>query len=369
MRTNLVLQANFVTNRFTAAAGSYNGLFAATGGVDRASAGFFSLRTTSGQAFTGKVMVDGGSYGLKGLFDINGHARAVVPRKGKEALTLALQLNLDPGADQITGTVGGGAWNADLLGDKLVFNGADNAATNLSGRYTLLLPCATNSPASPAGHGFGLVSIAPSGKVVLKGALGDGAAIQQAAFISKNGNWPLYAAAYPGSFRYPVPFGWATNREHKGFVIGWAGFTNAPRRTLAGSLVCIKSGWTNGFYDAGFTNEIALIGSAYNAPASGQRGLFITNGIATLQGGNLPASMTNTVFISDLNKVGLATTNGAMTLTFLPATGALQGSFRHPQNPALAPTLIHGAYLQEQNIGGGFFNGTNQSGSLLLQAD
>ena len=42
MSSNLILQANFVTNPFTAVAGVYNGLFSPTNGVSEESSGFFT---------------------------------------------------------------------------------------------------------------------------------------------------------------------------------------------------------------------------------------------------------------------------------------------------------------------------------------
>ena len=47
MYTNMILQANFVTNPFLAAMGVYNGLFYPAGGVTEASSGFISAAVTS----------------------------------------------------------------------------------------------------------------------------------------------------------------------------------------------------------------------------------------------------------------------------------------------------------------------------------
>ena len=78
-------QANFVTNFFLPAAGTYNGLFSSSNGVAPQSAGMISgLILQSNGAFRGKLVLAGTNYPLAGRFDITGQA-AVTVRPGQRA--------------------------------------------------------------------------------------------------------------------------------------------------------------------------------------------------------------------------------------------------------------------------------------------
>ena len=69
-------QANFVTNFFLPAAGTYNGLFSFSNGVAPQSAGMISgLILQSNGAFRGKLVLAGTNYPLAGRFDITGQGR------------------------------------------------------------------------------------------------------------------------------------------------------------------------------------------------------------------------------------------------------------------------------------------------------
>ena len=84
MYTNMVLQANFVTNPFLAAAGVYNGLFYPAGGVTEASSGFISVAissmSNSAATFSAKLLLDGGSNYFSGAFDLTGTAQTNLTR-------------------------------------------------------------------------------------------------------------------------------------------------------------------------------------------------------------------------------------------------------------------------------------------------
>ena len=63
MSSNLILQATFVTNPFTAVAGTYNGLFAPVDGATEESSGFLTatLSPAGHGAYSAKLLLDGGS--------------------------------------------------------------------------------------------------------------------------------------------------------------------------------------------------------------------------------------------------------------------------------------------------------------------
>jgi hypothetical protein len=203
----------------------------------------------------------------------------------------------------------------------------------------------------------------------LIGALGDGTALGQSITVSKDGRWPLYVPLYRAPFGYTNwSFLVVTNKQYYGSLFGWVSFTNAP--VLEGSLSWIKlplAGQT--FYPNGFTNQMPLLGSAYTEPSAGQRALDITNGTVLLQDGNLAAPVTYGVSLSTNNTFVVAEPNlQSFTLRLSSRTGILKGSFLNPGNSNKL-TVIPGVILQNQNLGGGFFLGVNQSGSMILEGD
>jgi len=98
-----------------------------------------------------------------------------------------------------------------------------------------------------------------------------------------------------------------------------------------------------------------------------------SNGVVILEQGNLSAVLTNRVWLSVLNAFKTSVTNTAsvtnsLTLTITPASGLLSGAFLST-NTVNTNAQIKGVVLQNQNIGRGYFLGTNQRGSLLLQGN
>jgi len=158
-----------------------------------------------------------------------------------------------------------------------------------------------------------------------------------------------------------------TNKsDYRGSLLGWVNFTN---QTLEGRVSWIKTAETatNYFYPNGFTSTVELIGSAYHAPSNGVRILNMTSGTLVFSGGNLSGSIAWGLNWASNNTINLAGTSKP-TVTLTPATGLIKGTFYHPQLGNLK-TNFSGTVLQNQNYAAGYFLGTNQSGSILLQGD
>ncbi len=370
MRTNLSLTATFETNKFVGAAGVYNGLFSETNAARHESAGFLTLKLTSRQTFSGKIMVGGGTYGLSGMMNYwSTRAHVVVPRKGKSALTVDLQLHFD-GSDQISGSISNADWSANLLCDLATFNAVTNPAEDFLGRYTMLLPGSTNAAVAPPGSGYGLISVASNGVVTFVGATGDGAPLKQSVAISKNGYWPLYVPLYTGPFVYTNGILVVATKQHYGSLIGWGLIGNDGDRALSGGLIHNKTPLSSqAFYPNGFATEMELLGSSYTAPARGCRAFDLTTGSLVLQSGNLSGPLNANLTLSTNNVFMFTTPNPQLLkLTLSTGTGLLKGSFANPANSNKFTTLS-GTILQDRDIGGGFFLGTNQSGSLDLWSE
>jgi Matrixin/Divergent InlB B-repeat domain len=347
MQSNLVLQANFVTNPFMPVAGTFTGLFRETTTARQESSGSFTLKLTGSGTYSGKLLVAGVSHSFSGRFDLDGRATNHMTRGTNSALGLDLTLDLGTnGLERITGTVSDGFWSADLLANRSVFNAATKPAP-WAGLYTLIIP-GTNDPAvGTGGDSYGTVRIDANGNVKLSGKLSDNTTLTQKAPLSKRGEWPVYVPLY----------------SKKGSLFSWVQFdTNFPAAGLKGVLDWFKPTVTKGLYAVGFTNQSSLIGSSYLPPAAKtNRVVTLADGTIIMSGGN--SSSTNFVTLTQDNKV--TTTNAGLSLTFTLSSGLFKGSFIHPTTAK--KTSFTGALLQTNNSGSGFFLESNDSGQVSLR--
>jgi hypothetical protein len=355
--TNNLVTINFATNRFGPVAGNYSGLFLGTP-VAQKSAGFIKITTTAKLAFTGSLFVDGDAIkGLKGALNLDGTGTITVLRTnvGKPALTVTVQLGFD---NTLSGSVSNATdgWTSAIDADRAAFSAAV-PTTTLNGKYTVLLPGFTNATDGPIGDGYAALTVAGSGAVTALGFTADNQAFKpQLAPVSGTGRWPVYAPLY-------VTTGGAFN----GSVIGWVYLTNnAPTSTFTGDLAWIKTGWTNGYYNGGFTNlTVAAEGSVFtplpNLAAAG----FLKGATATYASGEF-ANLTDHL---DIVGAALKATNSVpvgkvLTLTLGTGVFSETKSTNYVGN-VLNP--IKGALLQNQQRIGGYFLGTSQAGQLLIQ--
>jgi len=348
MSSNLTVVANFVPNPFPGLKGTYNGLFhPATSDPPHEQSGYFTLAVTDKGTYSGKLLLNGGAFSFSGTLGLDLSAHKTVLRKGTNEINVSLQLT--SGLDQVAGYVSNALWVSDLFGYRAGFN-ATNPATNQLGKYTMLLSGSDDPTTSPMGLGCAAIAVASSGAVTLKGTLADGTASAQKGTLAANGQLPVYVNLYRG----------------KGSVFGWLTFTNTATNDIPGLLLWTKKNSVLGnSHPGGFTNELLALSSRYAAPAKGSSVLGFSNSVAILEGGNLAGTTTNDVFLSMLNKITITSTNAnKVALSITTSSGLLSGSFINPQT--LKKTTIKGAVLQKQDLGGGFFLGTNQSGRVFL---
>jgi hypothetical protein len=90
-----------------------------------------------------------------------------------------------------------------------------------------------------------------------------------------------------------------------------------------------------------------------------------SNGQILFSEGNQAVAFTNLVSFSANNRVTNLSSNG-LTLAFDRSTGRWRGFVIEPATGRRL--FVTGTVLQNQDIGVGFFLGTNLSGSVLLQA-
>jgi hypothetical protein len=344
MQTNMVLQANFVTNPFTPVKGNYAGLFFDTNMVTITNAGFFSAALATAGTFSSKWQFANVSYSKSGAFSLLGTYSNAIPRTGKSPLLVQLQLDL-AGGETITGTISDGVWTAQVAANRAHFSTTNPAPQK--GSYTFVIPGSDDPSTRPGGNGVGTVKVSTTGGIAFAGALGDGTAVSRSAYISKDGAWPLFAPLYSG----------------KGLLIGWINFdTNQPATDLGGIVNWIKLPQAVKYYPAGFDfpEGLEAVGSLYKL-TNGVPLVNWTDGQIILEGGNLADSITNAVTISADNKI---TGTNKLSLTFTLTTGLFQGNV---VNPTTGKSIaIKGALLQKQSLGYGYFLGTNQTGSVFL---
>jgi uncharacterized repeat protein (TIGR03803 family) len=368
MSTNLILQANFVTNPFPAVAGTYTGLFAPVGGVTQASSGFLraTLQNNGAGAYSAVLLLDGQSNSFNGTFDLAGSTATNLTLAGKKLVTVHLQVQLHPPDDQMTGTVSSAAagWNSVLQAYRAVFNATTRQATNYAGQFTMFLPPASNAPLeSPDGYSYAVISNSLGGVAKVAGILADGTPISQSVGLGPDGNLPLYQSLYKGN----------------GSLQGWITFTNQPPQILFGQLDWIKQAVPRTLYPQGFTNIVTnILASFYtNAALEGGLALDLTNGTLILTNGNLTGGSLiytniganrshNALTNLDAGNTNLSPPNH-LAIKINPANGQLTVTFQ--ATGAKTNTVAQGAILQNQTNGLGAFRGTTESGSLILKPD
>ena len=351
MQSNLVLQANFVTNVFLAAQGTYRGLFAPTNAPRRqTNSGAITLTVTSAGVLSGKLTLGASAPSLSGQFNPAGAAAVITPRKGESNLTTTLQL--DFAGQTVSGSVTDGSFVAQVVADQEVFNSTHKAA-NYEGQYTFIIPGTNDSAVGPPGTSYGTVTVSPLGVVSFSVSLADGTAspVNPSSVVSKDGYWPFYLPLYSGNGSL-----WSWNRFTDGAVmsatgVSWINPTNTAKTAL---------------YRAGFTNEPAWIaGSAYSP--TNEPLLALTNGQVLLEGGDLPIAITNALLLTLKNAILLtnAADTNKLALTITKASGVISGTFVNPSNPRQTIS-VNGVLLQNQTNAQGCFLGTNASGTFLL---
>jgi hypothetical protein len=343
MQSNMVLEANFVTNPFTPIKGAYSGLFRTTNGTASASAGAFTLTVTQKGTCTGNLQIGGARYSVSGGFDVNGNVQATTRGTGGP-FRVELHLDMTNGSGRVTGAVSGGDWTAPLLGNRAVFNGRTLVPPQL-GKYTMIIPGQSDPASGPGGDSYATIVVDKTGKIRLTGALADGTRITQSATLSGYGQWPLYL---------PLDRG-------QGLLWGWVSLTNAAAGDLSGDLAWVKPASTaTGYYPAGFTNEMTTAwGLAYVPPQAGGAVLAMTSANLVLSGDG--PGLTN---LLTLTATKATSRDGSkLSLTFNRSTGLFSGRVT-PTNAT--PIAFNGVALQGSNFASGFFLEAGKSGRVSL---
>jgi hypothetical protein len=176
-------------------------------------------------AFSGKILLAGARYGFGGQFSSTGDAQLMLSRRSMGPLTVTLHVARSNGTDQLSGTIGNGAWTSEIAGNRNVFNPRLNPAPQTGLRSFTL-----QQVDSPSDVANGISRISAGGNVSVHGHLGDGQRFVTASTLAKNGDYPFYLSLHHGAE----------------LVIGWLNFPAGAEPAAGGSVVWLNTG-TNAF--------------------------------------------------------------------------------------------------------------------------
>jgi cyclophilin family peptidyl-prolyl cis-trans isomerase len=352
--TNLTITANFATNYFFNAAGSYYGLFYPTNQnsvITSSNSGYYSLILTSNGGVSIKVGFPGFTNSASWAFPLynpTGIASQgfVWNDQHGNFVTNFVNLDLTNGPCSLTGSVLTPGSSSPLTAYRAAAKLTANSVV-IPGTNVFWLPgdhSGTNH--YPGGDSYAKFTLASNGVISLNGYLGDNTSFSEGTrlstnYLNTNGVWPFYAAPYGA----------------KGIILGW--MTNTSPTNFEGTVLWSKPPKT-GAYE---TNGISVSTNAFSAtcipPTNGTRCQIVFGG-ATLA--NQLTQLTNTLTVTNgvLTVDANQTTNLNLKLTFTSPgakTGPLSGSFSYPSSKS--SHKFYGAFINPAQGGSGYFLDTN----------
>ena len=291
---------------FTPGAGKYTAL-ASPDLFANAATGRTALKVGALGSMTGRLILGGVTYRLKGVFD---GLNQLVITKGRGPLPdLVINLQLTPDGGEISGTVSDGSFTAAISGDRNGYNAISDPAPQ-QGRYTVSLPGDDLNPATgfPKGDGWAKMKVSADGIAKVVGVLADGTAFSTSLALARTGEAPLYVSLYKkqGSLTGQIIFAGNPGVSDAAGTLHWHKPANVPQTPR---------------YPAGFSIDQPFLSSAYRF-TSGARvlaGLDATGGGAaiTFGKGNLAGDLSQTVNLGSDNVIRLSPPAKTCTLTRL----------------------------------------------------
>jgi len=347
MESNLVVTANFATNLFVGAAARYDGIFYPSDAKEtpEATCGLIEnlLLQTNG-IYSGKLYLAGSSYLLAGAFNRSGEATETIVRTTAAGGNVSLELNIpwQSVPRQIMGSLRGTSWISSNL-----FLYAATTNTNNFPAYTVLLSQDTNEPSLPPDYGYALITNTGS-MINMGGMLSDGTPFSRSEPINEQNQFPVYASLY----------------NNKGLLLGTMSLDAATNGTVpVGGLTWFKPPLPKVLYSDGFDAGLEVEGSPWTNSEAALAGLFAGSAQLTFSGGSEASNscMVQLTSSNTLRKVSgwtnfssgsINLANGLMTLAYTNTLGK--------------KVTAYGTVLQNTNLGGGFFLGATNAGTITL---
>jgi hypothetical protein len=146
-------------------------------------------------------------------------------------------------------------------------------------------------------------------------------------------------------------------------IFGWLTLSNSAAGDIWGDLTWQERPLSGTpLYISGFQTTEEALGSSY-VYSNKQPILNFTSAQISLSGENLSTPFTNLISIGANNIVTNLSPN-ALTVTITPSTEVFHGTVVEPVTKKHIP--FSAALLQKQQTGVGLFDGTNQTGAVLL---
>jgi hypothetical protein len=357
-----------VRNPFLAGRGVLATGFPATD-ANNGNAGYVEFRLNFSGAFTARLAFAGQDFRFKGSFNDAGTYTG-----GIAGNTLTLSYPVDgttsPRIDGLLTPL-----NTGFSAPPIPYG--RELPSPQQGRFTLLLPLATENAATasgqsrlPQGLGFATVRGSKNGRLSLVGRLGDGQRWSSATFLAPppNGTLPVYAVLRPFGSNIFGRITFTTGTPNSAAdTSGRDAFTR-----LGGTLQWLRiADRSDDFFPEGFQTAVSVVGSSYRDP--GPTGSVINVSSASpnaefmASGGDLNSPKTENATlgrrpIAGAYEVSIENTRIRATMRIEPRSGYFSGRFRK-----VAPNRYRrfsGVFVQSENLGGGVFDVKDKVGRV-----
>lgn len=324
------------------ATGSFTAVVAPEAEVNGSLGGQMDLKIQPTGAVSGSVRLGAQRLAFKGVLNTTlasdaTAATLAIPRKGRAALLLTLEIDDTVTPDPLTGQIADpealGAGVAPLSGWRYPWT-KDIKPAAFAGTHTLaLLPPDSESGnlLLPQGIGFGSFTVGANGKLRVTGRLADGQGFAVPAFVGARGQIAVHQALYGGKVK-----GSLSGRCQ---VTSGSPLVSPAGNRLGGDLVWTRPADLSGrsrLYPAGFSLlPLGAQGGGYVPPGADGLLLGLTAPADTAElafeaalPADLPTSPDISVRLLPRGGVQLPATNPTgTTLRTVPKTGALSGGF------------------------------------------
>lgn len=370
----ITVQANYGTGA------SYAGLLAPRDvEFDVPGGGLVTASVLSTGAFTGKVVLNGASYTLRGTFQPDGSYNKKFV-SGSTTVQVVLQyifIAPDTHADRISVTATQTKKTRAGSTSEIFVGNPERLEANLSetvpvGTYTLVFPPDRGQDPSsvPQGAGYAVMRVSASGSYQLGGYLANNTPLALRGNLTRGAILPICLPKAQGA----------------GVFQGTMQFRDMPGSSDLDGNLRWQTPAKAGLYPHGFDSTLAAVGSIFTAPPFGQLPLNLATGSGNcevlLQNGGLTTPLSlygtfaapavaggvTTILPGASNPARITAKIGKTTIDtkFVPSVGPglLTGSFFDPQ---LKRTVsFKGVLFQKQNGAVGYFVGKAAVGAVLF---
>lgn len=316
----------------TGLAGSYAGAIDRAPGSSIVGAelgGRFELTLTTLGALTGKVYVGAELIAVKGVIELDGalpSATLIAVRKG--GLT-PLNIEFEINGSAITGSISNTVSEVGFSGFRNVYSKTLSPATDYVGLYNFGIGFAEGNvnlgdDTIPQGAGYGSFTVAPDGKLTIKGKTADGEAYTTASFIGPDGQAFLFQTLYKTVAKGSI-HGRLTIAEVGKVITG----TATQSRPFDSSVK--QRTYAAGFSVTSPASAFVIVGGAYTAPVAP---LVLLNKAAntvvelTFEEGAAGAEAAEAdITLLAANKLTIGTNTAKTKLVVNAKTGLITGSF------------------------------------------